>query len=226
MSPSERKTLAEYVWKEGVLDREELVLATKRDRVVRPFEFVLQHMPTAGISRLPGGAMLQGISYGYFRADSPNLILESHSVNVGAARVGSIGDINGYRGGEVELASEVKDLVIEVADTVSDFIEDIAEAPNATAVVVCKGVTDEARSEIESRNITVLTVADLVRTVAVWDLPKQQEALRGVDYFLGRIQRSSVGQTFFREWLHEHGLDAGFVWTEKAAENANSSIGD
>ena len=225
MTPSERRMFAEYVWKTGVLDRQELVLATKRERVVRPFEFVLINMPTTntGVRGLPGGAMLQGITYGYFRADSPNLILETHKVNVASSRTGQIGDVDGYRGGEVELAAEVKDLDINDAATVADFIEDIAGAPNATAVIVCQSITEEARAEIAARNITVLTVGDLARTVSVWDLPKQQEGLRGVDYFLGRIQRSTSGQKFFREWLHKHGLDAGFVWIEETAEDAETA---
>ena len=46
--------------------------------------------------------------------------------------------------------------------------------------------------------------------------------MRCVDYYLGRIQRSGIGQTFFRTWLHEHGLDAGFVWIEETAEEAES----
>ena len=111
---------------------------------------------------------------------------------------------------------------IDYAAAVADFIEDIAAAPNATAVVVCKGITDEARVEIEARNITILTITNPTRTVSVWDLTKQQEGLRGVDSYLGRIQRSGIGQTFFRTWLHEHGLDAGFVWIEETAEEAES----
>jgi len=224
MTPAERKTFAEFVWSTGVLERDELVVAQVRERVVRPFEFVLINMPTTGIRGLPGGAMLQGITYGYFRADSPNLILETHSVNTGSSRAGRLGDVDGYRGGEIELAAEVKDMNIDEAATVADFIEDIAAAPNATAVVVCQGISDEARAEIEARNITVLTVADLTRTVSVWDLPKQQEGLRGVDYYLGRIQRSGVGQAYFREWLHEHGLDAGFVWIEETAQEAQDVV--
>lgn len=226
MRPDERKTLAEWVWKSGVLDRQELVLARKRERVVRPFEFVLLHMPTTAIKGLPGGAMLQAVTYGYFRADSPNLILETHSVNTGSSRAGRLGDVDGYRGGEIELAAEVKDLEIQDAAAVADFVEDIAEAPNATAVVVCQGVTDEARAEIEARNITVLTVSDLTRTVSVWDLPKQQEGLRGVDYYLGRIQRSGAGQTFFREWLREHGLDAGFDWVQATPWRAGGAVAE
>jgi hypothetical protein len=131
--------------------------------------------------------------------------------------------VDGYRGGEVELAAEVKDLDITDAEAVADFIEDIADAPNATAVVVCQSITDDAREEIQSRNITALTVAELARTVRVWDMPKQQEGLRGVDYFLGRIQKTRVGQDFFRGWLREHGLDSGFSWIEESAEDAEES---
>lgn len=226
MTPSERKTFAEYIWKIGVLDRAEVVRAMVRKRVVRPFEFVLVRMPRTniGVQGLPGGTMLQGITYGYFRADSPNLILETHKVNVGSSRTGQIGDVDGYRGGEIELAAEVKDSFIVDAEALIDFIEDIADAPNATAVVVCQSITDEAKADIESRNITVLTIADLARTVSVWDLPKQQEGLRGIDYFLGRIQKHPAAREFFRSWLHEHGLDAGFTWIEESAEDAEGTL--
>lgn len=228
MTPSERKTFAEHIWQTGVLDREEVVRATVRERVVRPFEFVLLNMPRTniGVRGLPGGTMLQGITYGYFRADSPNLILETHKVNTGSSRTGQIGDVDGYRGGEVELAAEVKDAVIVEAEALIDFIEDIAEAPNATAVVVCQAITEEARADVESRNITVLTVDDLARTVSVWDMPKQQEGLRGVDYFLGRIQRHPAAQEFFRNWIHDNGLDAGFTWIETTEAAAEAGVAD
>ncbi|SHX66933.1 Uncharacterised protein [Mycobacteroides abscessus subsp. abscessus] len=223
MSPGERAALAKHVWQIGVVDAPEIRIAEVRERLIRPFEFVLVNMPTTGIPGLPGGGMLQGITYGYFRADSPNLILESHKVNTGSSRAGRIGDVDGFRGGELELAAEVKDLSIEDASAVADFVEDIAAAPNATAVVVCQSVADDAREEIESRNITVLTMEDLTRTVGVWDLPKQQEGLRGVDYFLGRVQKSAAAQQFFRNWLRENDLDAGFVWV---ADNGGESAPD
>lgn len=220
IQPSERHQLAEFIWSAGVLARPEIALAEVRDRVVRPFEFVLLNMPTSGIVGVRGGAMLQGIAYGYFRADSPNLILETHKVNTGSSRAGRLGDIDGFRGGEPELAAEVKDLVLDENNAhtqLADFIEDMATAPNATAVVVCRGISDKARNEIESRNIIVLAVDDLVRTVKVWDLPKQQEGLRGVDYYLSRIQRSGPAQDFFRKWLADHDLDAGFNYPEDDA---------
>lgn len=212
MSPGERSLLAVWVWECVVIPLPEMRIAQVRDRVVRPFEKVLRDMPTS-VPRVRGGAILQGLTYGYLRADSPNLILESHKVNTGSSRAGMLGDVDGFRGSEPELAAEVKDLALDIAsveDQLGGFLEDIAAAPNATAVVVCRSITDDARELVEKRNVTVLTIEELSRTVSVWDLPKQQEALRGVDYYLGRIQKDSRAVEFVRNWLVEHELDGGF----------------
>lgn len=225
MSPGERRALAEYVWTEWVLPLPEFQIAQVRDRVVRPFELVLAKMPTVG-PKIPGGAMLQALTYGYLLADSPNLILESHSVNTGSARAKMLGDVDGFRGNEPELAAEVKDMELNesnVEDQLGGFLEDLAAAPNATAVVVCKNITDDGRAIIEKRNITVLTVSDLIRTVSVWDLPKQQEALRGVDYYLGRIQKSKAALNHFRSFLEGNNLDGGMT---TPADESKASVED
>lgn len=211
MDPSERREFAEQVWNVGVLARPARQIAAVQERAPRPFELVLTHLPTR-IPRVRGGAILQALAYGYFLADSPNLILESHSVNTGSSRAGMLGDVDGFRGREPELAAEVKDLDItesDAEDIVSDFLEDIVDAPNATAVVVCASIDDAGRALIERRGVTVLSKADLVRTVAVWDVPKQEEALRGVEYYLGRIQKSERAVQFLRDWLADKGIDAG-----------------
>lgn len=232
MSPEERKSLTEFVWSIGVVPLPEMTLAAVRERVIRPFENVLRNMPTS-VPKVRGGAMLQGLSFGYLLADSPNLILESHSVNTGSSRAGMLGDVDGFRGSEPELAAEVKDLAIDelnVDAQLGPFLEDIAMAPNATAVVICRSITSSAREAIESRNVTVLTVSDLARTVAVWDLPKQEEALRGTDYYLGRIQKSQVAVEYFRAWVDKGSNSSehlGFQvegavdldWVEAAPEN-------
>lgn len=211
MDPGDRLALAKYVWETGVIAAPEMKMAEVRERVIRPFEFTLANIPTS-VPGIRGGALLQALTYGYLLADSPNLILESHKVNTGSSRTGMLGDVDGFRGSEPELAAEVKDKDLDELTAeadLGDFLEDIAMAPNATAVVVCRSMTDGAKKEIESRNVTVLTVSDLVRTVGVWDLPKQHEALRGVDYFLGRIQQDTKAVDFFRNWLSEHDLDGG-----------------
>lgn len=180
---------------------------------MRPFEHVLMHMPTQ-VPGVRGGAILQALAYGYLRADSPNLILESHSVNTGSSRAGMLGDVDGFRGQEPELAAEVKDVAV-TASTVeallSDFLEDIVDAPNATAVVICADIDPAARDYLEQRGVRVLSRDDLVRRVGVWDLPKQQEALRGVEYYLGRVQKDGRAVSYLREWLRQAGVEGGLA---------------
>ncbi|MHA7285114.1 hypothetical protein ACX80I_02460 [Arthrobacter sp. MDT3-44] len=224
MSPGQRRGFAEFVWNEGVIALPEMTIASVKSRVIRPFEFVLSEMPTAVGGKVPGGSLLQAIAYGYLLADSPNLILESHKVNTGSSRTGMLGDVDGFRGSEPELAAEVKDLDLDESNVdtqLGAFLEDIATAPNATAVVICRSIAPTARELVETRNVTVLTVEDLARTVAVWDLPKQQEALRGIDYYLGRIQRSPEAKQFFRSWLLQNDLESDIV---RSAEPVSDDV--
>lgn len=94
-TPSGRGAIAKWVWDHGVLPSTERVWATQLERVVRPFEYVLASFPTQGVS--PGGALLQSLVFGYFRADSPNLTLESHSVNTASGRADMPGDVASKR---------------------------------------------------------------------------------------------------------------------------------
>lgn len=210
MEPAERRAFADGIWRH-VLSQPARQIAGVKERAVRPFEHVLRHMPTA-VPRVRGGAVLQGLAYGYLRADSPNLILESHSVNTGSSRAGMLGDVDGFRGTEPELAAEVKDLVLDASNVetqISDFLEDIVDAPNVTAVVIAVDFVDGARGYIEDRGVTALSKADLIDRVGVWDLPKQEEALRGLEYYLGRVQKDQRAVDHVRGWLQAENVDAG-----------------
>lgn len=225
MTPAERRTFAERVWELGVLSEPVRQISSVTSRTVRPFELVLNEMPTS-TAGVRGGAILQGIAYGYLRADSPNLILESHNVNTGSSRAGMLGDVDGFRGQEPELAAEVKDIHLtaeNVFQQLQSFFEDVENAPNVTAVVFCRDITDEARSMISAyfeesdstdsteapvatSAATVLDIRELSRRVSVWDVPKQQEALRGVEYYLGRVQKDNGAVAYLRGWLLSHGV--------------------
>ncbi len=227
MLPSERRSFAEQVWQIGVLDQPAREIASVTSRTVRPFERVLREMPTS-VENIRGGAILQALAYGYLRADSPNLILESYNVNTGSSRAGMLGDVSGFRGGEPELAAEVKDMHLTVENILhqlGDFFEDIQRAPNVTAVVICRDITDEARGiaeayfdevsessnsgrEASAPGVTILSLSDLVRRVVVWDVPKQEEALRGVEYYLARIQKSASAVAYVRNWIAALGAEA------------------
>ncbi|MGH9124702.1 MAG: hypothetical protein ACRDZ8_08240, partial [Acidimicrobiales bacterium] len=109
MSPYERRALVEWVWQNGVLPLDETQIVAAVDRPIRPFEQVLADMPTA--SNRPG-SVWQGLSFGYLRADSPNLQLESSRAQTGSRRSGLLGDVDGFVGDRVALAAECKDMVL------------------------------------------------------------------------------------------------------------------
>ena len=212
MSPGGRLRFAEFVWQNGVLDAAERRFATQAERIVRPFELVLQDFQTQGAQ--PGGALFQGLVYGYFRADSPNLTLESHSVNTGSGRADMIGDVAGFRGNEVELTVEVKDYAITVGNVdsvLTDFLEDLVNAPNATAVVAAAEVDDDARAHLSQVNVIALSREDLRQRVVTWDLPKQQEAIRGALYYLARIQKKMTLVKRLAAFLIDRGIESGII---------------
>lgn len=212
MRPEARARFAEHIWRIGVLEAPERRWAEQAERIVRPFEKVLTDFDTSGST--PGGALFQGLVYGYFTADSPNLTLESHAVNTGSSRADMPGDVAGFRGGEVELAVEVKDLAIggeDVEIVLVDFLEDLVDAPNTTAVVVADSVDDVSRERLAKSNVIALDRKDLIRIVVIWDLPKQQEALRGAIYYLGRIQKNTKLVNTLVEFLTENEIATGII---------------
>lgn len=62
----------------------------------------------------------------------------------------------------------------------------------------------------------VVVLRDRLRRASeVRKSPKQQEGLR-----------STARQAFFRGWLRERELDAGFTWLEESAADAEASLAD
>jgi hypothetical protein len=208
-TPEERSTVARWVWDHGVLPIPETVPAGTgtRERRERPFAYVLRHMPTA--SR-PGGAIFQAEAYAYLRADAPNVILEAHAVNVASRRARLVGDVAGFRGDAVELAAEVKDLVLSeenLDEQLGDFLVEIAEIPDATAIVFAAGFSDEAREALAAQNVIALDREEMAAIAAVWDLPKQAEAMGALCYYLARIQNRPQLVRQVRDFCAAHNLD-------------------
>jgi hypothetical protein len=212
MSPGARRLFADHIWATGVLEADERKWAAKAERIVRPFEKVLADFDTTNAT--PGGALFQSLVYGYFTADSPGLTLESHAVNVGSGRVDMPGDVAGFRGNEVELAVEVKDYPITIATVESvlvDFLEDLVEAPNTTAVVVADTVDDASRRRLAESNVIAISREELRSRASTWDLPKQQDALRGAVYYLSRIQKKTSLVDRLVGFLTDTGIDTGIL---------------
>ena len=212
MSPSERSQFARLIWQRGVVDKPQRTFATKAKRIIRPFEKVLIDFDTRNAK--PGGALFQSLVFGYFLADSPNLTLESHSVNTGSSRASMPGDVAGFRGPEVELVVEVKDQPLtkeNINSVLTDFLEDVAQAPNATAVVVADTIDEMSHLELRKRNVIALSRSELAERTITWDLPKQQEALRGALYYLHRIQKKADLAHRLEEFLNANQIERGIT---------------
>lgn len=215
MSPHERSDFANLIWRNGVIDAPQRKFATEAKRIIRPFEKVLSDFVTRNAK--PGGALFQSLVFGYFLADSPNLTLESHSVNTGSSRASMPGDVAGFRGAEVELVVEVKDQALtehNIDSILTDFLEDIALAPNATAVVVADTIDDKSHLELNKRNVIALSRNELIERTITWDLPKQQEALRGALYYLHRIQKKAELAERLEIFLKANHIEKGITYHE------------
>jgi len=141
--------------------------------------------------------------YAYLVADSPSLSFQSQKVNVGSSRAGVIGDVDGYQGADVVLAAEAKDkdLTIEDEDDLEGFLEDVAGFPDADAVVFARSFDESIAARLERADVRMVDRAQMVTTVRLWDVPKQDIALQAMKYFLAHIQKSSPLLTRLEEFV-------------------------
>jgi len=58
----------------------------------------------------PTGAALQGLVFGFLRADNPHLQMEIDKVRTGSRRLQRVGDIDGWEGARLAISAEVKQL--------------------------------------------------------------------------------------------------------------------
>ena len=116
--------------------------------------------------------------------------------------------MDGFVGDRVALAAECKDLPLGDGwhDELTEFLAQVNKVPGTLALVMCAQVSDEAREEIVTSGLILLTRETMRQTAAVWDEPKQWSALQGLFYYLRRIQKSESILTQVRAWCLEHGV--------------------
>ena len=207
MDPHERLGVVLWVWENGVLSLEETKHVADVASADRPFERVLAEMPTDSGSH--GGALWQAICFGYLRADSPNLTLESIKAQTGSRHAGLVGDIDGYSGENLLMAVECKDRALDGKNwepELGDFMMAVAGTPGVTSVVMASDATTEAREALTEAGLTLLTRQQMAASVAVWDETKQDAALRGALFYLRRIQKSEALLSKMRTWCEHKGL--------------------
>lgn len=207
LTPDERRTLAEAVFAR-VLTMPAHGRRSTAAASPRPFETLLASFP--GTQRgEPAGATLQGLAFAYYRADSPNVTIETAKVGAGSRRTGRVGDVDGWSGAELVLSIEVKDDdLVDTDDAALDgFIANLADWPDATAIVVARTVSTEVEGDLASQAIQVLTRDSMRESVARWDLNKQRLAAREFHYFLARVQKHTKLIERFEDFLRQRELE-------------------
>jgi hypothetical protein len=188
MSRRERVAVAEAMWAE-LLALEEFGGGEGEPRSVRPFEALLRSFPTA--PREPGGAVMQGFAYAYYRADSPGITLITAKVGSGSSRKSTgVADVDGWDGSQLVLSVEVKDLAID-SSNLSEFDQfslNLRRWPNATAVAFATSFSAEAVDFLMGQSILVFDRERMASNVSYWDLAKQRAAARALDHYFTVVQ--------------------------------------
>jgi hypothetical protein len=202
MSQGERRALAEGLW-ELALELPEHKRRTQPRSVPHPFVAVLEDFHSEKGSGEPTGAVLQGITYGFIRADAPTLSIATSRVRAGRRRAGGVGDIDGLDGPEVMLAAEVKDFEVTKTSDINGFLANLGEWPDAVAFVVCAGATREVIDVAGSSNVTVVTRSQMISAARLWTTDKQLMAVRSTLGYFVHIEQNDALITRFSSFLAE-----------------------
>jgi hypothetical protein len=206
MTPAERASLAGSLWQEA-LSLEEMSGQANAVREIRPFEAILADFPNTQKGE-PAGAVLQGLAFAYYRADSPSVTLRVYKVGSGSSRVGAAGDIDGWIGDTLALSVESKDMAIteDNLSQLDQFVKQLSRWPNCTAVALARSFSKNAQDWLADHNILSFDRERMASNVAFWDVPKQQLAVREFLYYLAVIEGHAKLLTRFRKFCRETGI--------------------
>jgi hypothetical protein len=138
------------------------------------------------------GASLQGITFGFLRADNPHLQIEIDKVRTGSKRLQRIGDVDAWEGARLALSAEAKQFEIKATD-VPDF-EGFANATGkrgALGMIVASSFQEGVREQIEALGLVTLDIDGLLRIVQLWDPVKQRTAVQSFIYYARHVEKNS-----------------------------------
>ena len=179
--------------------------------IARPrlFPQVVDEYRREGVRGEKGGSVFQGIAYGYFKADRPHLSVEARGSRTGSSRLSRIGDVEGYYGASVEFTAEVKDLDVTedgFSKELGAFVGEV-ERSGVRGIVVARDVDGWVREELGRRGAFLLTEADLLDQLDLWDYAKQDVALYGLLHYLSHVERSQGGTQRLLRFVAERDPD-------------------
>lgn len=209
LSPGERTCLVRRVW-ERMLTKIRKDAAGIATPTPRPFEELLQDFYQ--VHGDPPGSVLQGLVYGYVRADAPDVAIETGKTGSGSSRTRRIGDVDGRSGKALVLTYEVKDRDIDGRNCHDEFggwLRNRRSQPDSTAIAVANSFTDEAKEELKKQKVVAITREEMLASVRLWDVRKQALAARSFEHYISRVERSERLVERFEQFVEDNGLDIG-----------------
>jgi len=178
---------------------------TRRDPPFpQPFLEILRKYERSHPDEL-GGSAYQAFCYGYVRTEWSHLSLRASKVRVGSSRQNRYGDIDGYLGPDLIISVEVKDRDITESDVESELgtMITLAEQSTAISIAICRSVSEDAREEIESAGVKLLTDKRLEERLKMWDYHKQNRAVQGMIHFFSNIEENPQGTQRLLRFLED-----------------------
>lgn len=156
----------------------------------RVFEAIVERCERAAKGE-NGGLLFQGIAYGYHFADNPMLAVVADKVRTGSSRQRRFGDIDCYYGLQLEIAAEVKDYGVKANDQeLLSFAERCNDFAVPLSIAFVHEASDDARSTLSGRGLTVISRSDLLAKIKGWDWQKQERAVHGLLHYLSHIEQN------------------------------------
>lgn len=209
ITPGERRALVEGVW-DLLLSLPAQRARSAADAQPRPFEVLLALFP--GTQRgEPPGAILQGLAFAYYRADSPTVTISTGKAKAGSRRTGRVGDVDGWDGDQLALSIEVKDMDLTNGDhaDLGAFVANLAAFPDARAIVVARSAMPDTVEFLAAQNVRFFDRLEMLRSVTYWDLGKQKLAVREFLHYLVHIEQNGKLIDRFRTFAEASLSDQG-----------------
>lgn len=205
------------------------VLATIPEKTIRPeerrtepalFEETLRSFPLSPPPEAPKertGAALQGLVFGFLRADNPHLQVRVDRVRAGGERIGKIGDVDGWDGVRLAISAEVKQYRFQGkhVPAVSRFVSAVAER-GTVGIIAAIDFDQTAYDDLYASGLIPLSVDEMLKIVKMWDLAKQRIAVAAFSYYLDAVENSAPLYERFRAFIDAVSED--FAEKNRAAE--------
>jgi hypothetical protein len=164
----------------------------RRVKRKRLFERIIEEFER-GNPNENGGLIFQAIAFAFYKCDFHHLCIVTDKVRTGSSRQRRFGDIDCYYGLDLELSVEVKDFLITEDNYKSQLGQLISNVGKSDFIGIAfvKNITEEAARTLNSQQIKVITEADLLDRICLWDFQKQEIGVQSMLHYIAHIEQDA-----------------------------------